>query len=60
MARDFRHGQKSAYKPMYHKRDETASRQSKRPKKQHWESTLRHAVRSQDYDAFEDYDEPRN
>jgi hypothetical protein len=40
------------------KREEVAPRDDKAPSKQQREQTLRHLVRHQDLDAFEDYDEP--
>lgn len=39
------------------KREEVAPRDPKLPTKQQCEQTLRHAVRAQDYEALEDYDE---
>ena len=57
MARDFRHGLKSDKKFVKPKRvrDE---REDKLPSKQYYAAQLRRAVQAQDYDAFEDYDEP--
>jgi hypothetical protein len=39
------------------KREEVAPRDPKSPTKQQREQTLRHAVRTGDKEAFEDYDE---
>ena len=59
MSRDFRHGMKQNAKTGYKKakREEVDPRDIKTPTKQQREQVLRHAVRSQDYEALEDYDE---
>ena len=59
MSRDFRHGMKQNAKVSFKKakREEVAPRDPKAPTKQQCEQTLRHAVRMQDYEALEDYDE---
>ena len=59
MSRDFRHGLKQNTKSGFKKskREEVAPRDDKAPSKQQREQTLRHAVRHQDLEAFEDYDE---
>jgi hypothetical protein len=59
VSRDFRHGFKQNLKSGFKKskREEVAPRDPKAPTKQQREQALRHAVRTQDLEAFEDYDE---
>ena len=60
MSRDFRHGMKQNAKTgsKRARREEVGPRDIKVPSKQQREQTLRQAVSHQDYEAFEDYDEP--
>jgi hypothetical protein len=46
---------KGGFKKAQH--EDVAPRDSKAPTKQRREQTLRHAVRHNDHEAFEDYDE---
>lgn len=59
MSRDFRHGLKQSVKIGFKKskREDVVPRDPKAPTKQRREQTLRHAVRTRDIEAFEDYDE---
>jgi hypothetical protein len=59
VSRDFRHGLKQTAKTGLKKakREDVSPRPDRMPTKQHCENVLRHAVRNQDLDALEDYDE---
>lgn len=59
MSKDFRHGQNQRAKSGKARRSvhERAPREDKGPSEQFYKDTLRHAVKLQDLDAFEDYDE---
>ena len=59
MSKDFRHGQNQRAKTGKAKwsRAERALREDKGPSEQYYKDSLRHAVKLQDLDAFEDYDE---
>ena len=62
MSRDFHHGMKQHVKVGFKKtkREDDTERDIKTLTKQRREQKLRHAVRHNDTEAFEDYDEPES
>lgn len=59
MSRDFRHGMKQSKigQHNYKKQEDYVEREVNTPRKRRAEDRIRHAVRHQDIEVFENYDE---